>query len=104
MRLEIGSEWDRNQSGVGSDSIGEKKKKRRKDKSRQKREERREKREERREKRQERYQHDQDERVEGRNLALSLKKRETSTIRMRGSKDAMVRPQAGGMAQKRVGP
>ena len=31
-------------------------------------------------------------------------KRETSTIKMRGSKDAMVRSQNGGMAQKRVGP
>ena len=31
-------------------------------------------------------------------------KRETSTIKMRGLKDAMVRSQNGGMAQKRVGP
>ena len=30
-------------------------------------------------------------------------KRETSTIKMRGSKDAMVRSQNGGMVQKRVG-
>ena len=29
---------------------------------------------------------------------------ETNTIKMRGSKDAMVRSQNGGMAQKRVGP
>ena len=31
-------------------------------------------------------------------------KRETSTIKMRGSKDAMVRSQNGGMVQKRFGP
>ena len=31
-------------------------------------------------------------------------KREASTIKMRGSKDAMVRSQNGGMAQKRAGP
>ena len=31
-------------------------------------------------------------------------KREPITINMRGSKDAMVRPHAGGMAEKRVGP
>ena len=49
---------------------------------RKKREERSKKREERREKRE----------------------KKTSTIRMRGSKDAMVRSQNGGMAQKRVGP
>ena len=30
-------------------------------------------------------------------------KRETSTIKMRGSKDAMVRSQLGGMARRRVG-
>ena len=31
-------------------------------------------------------------------------KREASTIKMRGSEDAMVRSQKGGMVQKRVGP
>ena len=31
-------------------------------------------------------------------------KRETSTIKMRGSKDTMVRSQKGGMVEKRVGP
>ena len=54
---------------------------------REKRDERRETREERREKTQERSE-----------------KRETSSINMRGSKDAMVRSQTGGVARRRVGP
>ena len=54
---------------------------------REKREESRKKREERRYNRQERSE-----------------KRETSTIKIRGSKDAMVRSQNGGRAQNRVGP
>ena len=50
-------------------------------------EQQREKREESREKREERSE-----------------KRGTNAVKMRGSKDAMVRSQNGGMAQKRVGP
>ena len=94
------------------------------------REEGRAQREERREKREERDKHYEDERVEGGNGSIpewrdgtekgrSLKKRreerrkksaersekrETNTIKMRGSKEAMVRSQNGGMVQKRVGP
>ena len=59
----------------------------RNEQQREKREESREKREARREKREERSE-----------------KRETSTIKMRGWKDAKVRSQNGGMAQTRVGP
>ena len=59
----------------------------RKEQQRERREESREKRDERREKREERSE-----------------KREPSTIKMRGSKDAMVRSQTGGMVHKMVGP
>ena len=59
----------------------------RNEQQREKREESREKREARREKREERSE-----------------KRETSTIKMRGWKDAKVRSQKGGMVPKRVGP
>ena len=43
-------------------------------------------------------------REEGRAQREARRERETSTMKIRGSKDTMVRSQNGGMVPKRVGP